>query len=135
MKHNSLPVSPMVVASLHHQFWRQIFRCPTQRVRFTPMRHFLCESEISQFQIAIHIDEEVLRFQISVQQVALLEVFKGANNGGRIKSRVALIERSPSFLRCRLSSEFQSNKVNPSVHIDSLDRLPKYEHLFHFWAF
>ena len=53
----------------------QILGCPTKRISF--VSDFFCETEISNFNMTLFINEQVLRLEISIGDVHTMEVIKG----------------------------------------------------------
>lgn len=72
------PVHCVVMAVTNDHLWRKVLWCATERVRLVLLasKHFR-ESEISQQQIAVVVKQNILGFQIAIEDVLLMEMAEG----------------------------------------------------------
>lgn len=59
--------------------------CYTFKVSFLPVGEFLCETKIGDFQMSVSVEEEILRFQVSINDVLRVKVVEGANDFARVE--------------------------------------------------
>lgn len=59
--------------------------CYTSKVSFLPVGEFLCETKIGDFQMSVSVEEEILRFQVSINDVLRVKVVEGANDFARVE--------------------------------------------------
>lgn len=60
---------------------------------FLPVGEFLCETKIGDFQMSVAVEEEILRFQVPVNDVLRVKVVEGANDFARVEIALKTRER------------------------------------------
>jgi hypothetical protein len=71
----SLPVYRFVVPLGRDDLWSKIVWCTAERP--CDVRHILCETEIGNLQVTMPIQQQVLRFEITVNDVLCMQVLQG----------------------------------------------------------
>ena len=71
------PVHPMVVTDRHDYLRREILWSPTQSER--PVINLLREAKVCYFHVPVGSHEQVLRFEVPIRDLLLMEVLKGQN--------------------------------------------------------
>ena len=57
-----------------------------------PHLQFLGEPEIDQFHVALRIEQQILRFQVAVDDAATVQVFKRLDDAGRVETGGRVVE-------------------------------------------
>ena len=64
------------MTDVHDDFWSHVLRRATECVSTIPWLDLLHEAEVSQFDVTIVLEEDILRLEISVDQVHRMDVFE-----------------------------------------------------------
>lgn len=89
---DSPPVDSVIMASPFVYLWRHILRCTNPRFTRLAVTKIACKSEINDFQESVLIDEDVLKFQISVRNSLLMEIADTEHDLSDIKLDLFLVE-------------------------------------------
>lgn len=73
------------MALIQQNLWGYVLGSPTERIG--PCFDNLGESEISEFQIPVRSDQQILGFQISVDYVQVVHVLEHGGHGGSVETR------------------------------------------------
>lgn len=84
------PVHRFIVALAQNDLRRQILGRAAQRPG--PSLHAFRKPEIRHLQVALVVDQQVLRLQIPIDQVQIVQILKGEHNLGGIEARMGLRE-------------------------------------------
>ena len=77
------PVDRFSVTLIKQNFRREVLWRTAQCV--SPCLAVLCEAKVSEFEVALHIDEDVLRLEISIDDVLGVQVFKHQGHLRRVE--------------------------------------------------
>ncbi len=77
---------------VHEHFGCQVLRSPAQSVG--PRFDMFCESEVRQHKESLAIDEQILRLQVSIDNVFAMEVLEHERNLRREEAGVVRLDRS-----------------------------------------
>lgn len=83
-----------VMATIQYHLGSNILGCATECPRFASRLQFLGKSKVHQLHIALLIQQEILRLQISVDYIARMEIIEGLYNACGIESCCGIIEIS-----------------------------------------
>lgn len=70
--------------SLKH-FWRHILRRTAKRVTFLHSWNDFCQAKVRNLDVTINIDENVLRFEVAINDIEIMEVLDPEQNLAKIK--------------------------------------------------
>ena len=74
------PVDTLVVPLLQDDLWRHVVRGPALRPAPLVLGHLAGEAEVCQHDVTLLVQQEVLRFQVSVDDVVPVEVGEGCDD-------------------------------------------------------
>ena len=77
------PVDRFAVTLIKQNFWREVLWCAAQRI--SPCLAILGEAEVGELEVALRIDEDVLGFEISLDDVLGMQVFKHQGDLRRVE--------------------------------------------------
>lgn len=85
----------------HDDFWSKILRCSTEGI--TSINDFLGEPEIRYLQVSVAADQQVLRLEISVRDLSLMQILEGQSDFCNIKQsdivwKDILFSQQPKYL-------------------------------------
>ena len=69
-----------------------------ERKRGGPVSEFLGESKVGDFQVAVAVQEKVLRFQVAVDDVLRVQVIQGAHDLARVEITCGYTTTSQSII-------------------------------------
>ena len=119
------PIKGSIMSWPNNHLWRQVLRRPTERVwLFCFWFYNLGQTKVSKHDVAILIEQDILRLQVSVEDVWLVQVAKSQCNLSSIELSLLFTE---SLFFWQVFEEFASlNEVHNEV--DSVRLL---EHIVH----
>jgi hypothetical protein len=79
----ALPVNRLVVALVANNLWCQVVRGTAQCPRL--VRDPLGKAKVSNLQVAVAVQKEVLGFQVSVDDIPLVQVLQGQRDFGGVE--------------------------------------------------
>jgi len=82
------PIHRLVVALAENDLGREIFRRATQGPR--PTLYPLGEAKVGDLQVTLRVDQQILRLQIPVDQIEVVQVLEREYDLGRVETRVRL---------------------------------------------
>lgn len=91
------PINSKIMPRLQNHFRRKIFRCATIRPGHTSWIEHFRETEIDDFEIAVHVDQDVFEFEVSVDDAFSVEVAECQRNLHSIKLDLLFLKSSTSF--------------------------------------
>jgi len=116
------------VASSFDHLWRQILRCPTERVTvLCVLVDQGCKSKISKLDVAVSTHQDVFRLEVSVDDPCFMQVINCQKDLGNIKPGLRLreaflflqvvVELAPSENKQNLLHVFH-DEVDPAVVLE-----------------
>ena len=81
------PVDGERMASLDQNLWRQIIGCATERVGLLIALEYLCETEICQTNISVLVHENVLRLQVTIDNLLAVKMAESHGNLDCVETR------------------------------------------------
>jgi hypothetical protein len=88
----SPPIDWFPMALIQQNLGGNVLGSPTERIG--PGFDDLGESEISEFQVAVRSDQQILGFQITVDYVQVVHVLEHGGHGGREETRNGIFKVS-----------------------------------------
>ena len=79
------------MALIHDNFWREVLGCTTQCV--TPIDDLLGEAKVRDAQMSIRRDQQVLRLEVTVRHLTLVQVLQCERDLCDIKERDVVREQ------------------------------------------
>lgn len=77
------PIDRLVVALVRHHFWSEVVGSATERPCL--VRHPLRESKVSYLEVSMSVEQQVFRFQISVDDIFFVQIFESQGDLGCIE--------------------------------------------------
>lgn len=85
------PVHGAVVAMRKDVLWSDVSRRPTEGVRAIALIEDLCKAKVADLRVAVVVDEDILRLQVPVNDVVLMQVLQGQHDAGDVEARQQLL--------------------------------------------
>lgn len=82
------PIVPLV----QNRFGRNVLWGTAKRPRLAAVTEPFSESEIHEFDVATHVQQQILRFQISVDQPTVVEIVEGLDHATRYESGSVVVK-------------------------------------------
>lgn len=89
----TIDISPSIMALTHQDFWAHVFRRATERMRSLTVRDYLRKSEISNLQVSINVNKNVLWFDIPVDNIHVVQMLQSEQKLRKVE--LGLILREP----------------------------------------
>ena len=118
------PIDRETMAQLVNDFGRQILRRTAERLRLLVALENLGETEVGQRDVAILTHEDVLRLQITIDNLLLMQMAKGESHGQRVELGPLLGELT------RLAQVHEQLATTHKLH-DEVDSRVRLEDEFH----
>lgn len=107
------------MAGAYDHFWAQVLGRPAKGVRLVfVVLDDLRESEVRKHDVTVSVHQDVLRFEVSVEDLAIVEVAQSQRNLGGIK--LSLVLGEALHLRKVLEELPSLNKVHHKVNPERL---------------
>lgn len=101
------PIDRLVVALVRHHLGRKIIRGTAERPRL--VRHPLREAKVGDLEMSMSVEQQVLWFEVSVDDILVVQVFKSQRDLGRIEFGDRVGEALMSRVSVRVFPSHQSS--------------------------